>query len=264
MTAAERVGLLEDEAIVVDEAALELSGLDHPDTDIMPYAARIAAITSRVISIAGNCTSAVDRARALARVIAVEEGLIGDQADFENPANADLISVLDRRRGLPVALAILYVGVARRIGWRVDALNMPGHILTRLGREPSAAVQDPFNSGAILGEEAIAFRFGLGRVGGEFPAPLSNRSILLRLLNNPAARALQAGDRDRALVLYERMTALAPSFAALWWERARLELRLERTEKARASLAALLETTRDRALRGKAFAALSTMARPEG
>ena len=69
-------------------------------------------------------------------MFADEFGFAGDADSYDAPLNADLIRVLDRRRGLPVSLSLLYVAAARRIGWTAHALNTPysgGHILDRHG-----------------------------------------------------------------------------------------------------------------------------------
>ena len=59
------------------------------------------------------------------------------------------------------------------------------------------------------------------------------------------------------------MTVLAPRLASLWWERARLEQLLGRNRAARASLAAMLETTHDAALTRRIHAALAALARSD-
>ncbi len=65
----------------------------------------------------------------------------------------------------------------------------------------------------------------------------------------------------RALTLHERMTLIAPGFTGLWWERARLEQLTGQLAAARASLGAMLETTRDASVRGRIHAALTALAR---
>ena len=197
-----------------------------------------------------------------------DDGPVG-QHDHPRPhadGPADLVAVIDRRRGLPVALSILYVAVARRVGWPAEPLNMPGHVLVRIGREPDSVIVDPFDGGAILDGKGLSSL--VARVVGshatvepEHLAPLGNRAVLVRLLSNQAARARRAGNLERALVLHERMTSFAPSFTGLWWERARLEQLLGRVRTARASLGAMLETTRDPALRSRIRAALDALAR---
>lgn len=261
-----QIGLLEDEAIQLDEAALALAALDHPALDLNRYVDRLAFMAAQLISRAAGAISAHDRALLLRDVIADEHGFGGDRETYEDPANADFIAALERRRGLPVTLAILYVSLARKIGWSADALNMPGHVLIRIGLEPGSVIQDPFNRGAIMNDERLEALLAsvLGHKADPEPehfASLSNRAVLVRLLTNQAARSRRAGDAERALQLYERMTTLAPSFTGLWWERARLEQLLGRVHSARNSLTAMLETTRDPKLIARIEAALSTLAR---
>ncbi len=264
--AIQRLGLLDDEAIPLDEAALLVATLDHPHIDIDDYLDQIAGMAAQLLARGQRAVGGRERAELLAELIHRDYGYHGDSADYDNPANADLIAVIDRRRGLPVALSVVYVAVARRIGWAADPLNMPGHVLVRLGREPDAVILDPFDGGALLDGAGLARL--IARVVGshatvepEHLTALSNRAVLVRLLSNQAARARRAGDLDRALVLHERMTSFAPSFTGLWWERARLEQLLGRARSARASLGAMLETTRDPALRSRIRAALDALAR---
>jgi uncharacterized protein HemY len=89
---------------------------------------------------------------------------------------------------------------------------------------------------------------------------MSNRAVLLRLLLNQATRAERAGDFERALILYQRMTAVAPGSGHGWWERARLELMHDDVPGARSSLSAMLEMTRDPATRTHIAAALDSIA----
>ncbi|MCA3254809.1 MAG: transglutaminase family protein [Alphaproteobacteria bacterium] len=259
------LGLLDDEAILLDEAALALAALDNPDADLAAYRRQIALWTARLLARDAG-VGAADRARALAAVLADEGGFVGDDRTYDDPANADLIRVIDRRRGLPVALAILYVALARRVGWTAEALNVPGHVLIRIGADADSVLVDPFDRGRILAAHDVRELLArmLGRDARPEPAhfaALGNCSTLVRLLSNQATRARQAGDVARALELHERMTAIAPAFSGLWWERARLEQLLGRVVDARASLSSMLETTRDPALRRRIAAALDALAR---
>jgi regulator of sirC expression with transglutaminase-like and TPR domain len=209
---------------------------------------------------------AAARAAALTTLLADAEGFTGDSAQYEAPENADLLSVMERRRGLPIALAILYVGLARRVGWQAEVLGVPGHVLVAVGGAGTAIVLDPFNDGRMLSAEGVRTiatkTIGRhGTIGRDHVAPLANREALVRLLMNPASRAARQGDDARALTLYRRMTLVAPSMPALWWERARLERLAGDTAAARASLAAMLETTRDPALRSRIQAAVDALTR---
>jgi regulator of sirC expression with transglutaminase-like and TPR domain len=259
------IGLLEDEAVLLDEAALQLATLDHPDTDFAPYRNILDTMTERLATIGRGAQSGSDQAAALVRVIAGDYGFDGDSRTYDDPANADLIRVIDRRRGLPVALAIVYVSQARRLGWDIDVLNTPGHVLVRLGQETTPILIDPFDHGSAVGPERLhaILRSALGPDAtptSEHVAALSNRGILVRLIMNQAVRAERDGDDERALTLYRRMTIISPGLPHGWWERTRLELAAGDRDAARGSLGAMLEITRDPALRTHVFAALDAIA----
>jgi regulator of sirC expression with transglutaminase-like and TPR domain len=261
------LGLLDDEAITLDAAALELAALDHPDVDVAPYVSTLEEISERLQTNVASARTAKQRADVLSELLAAQFGFQGDRDTYDDPANADLIQVLDRRRGLPVSLSILYVAAARRVGWEADALNTPGHVLVRIGREPDQVLVDPFGGGALVHPTQLAAllagALGPGAApGAEHLAPMSNRSVLVRLLTNQATRAEAAEDTARALTLYERMTTIAPSHGHAWWERARLELVEGEVGAARASLSAMLEVTRDPTIRAHVTAALDALAGP--
>jgi regulator of sirC expression with transglutaminase-like and TPR domain len=242
-------GLLEDEQIPLDLAALALSELDHPGADLQTYSTLLQDISSRLKEAGTNASRPVDRAAVLAKVLHDELNFTGDIANYDAPLNGDLIRVLDRRLGLPVSLSILYVAAARRIGWSAVPLNTPGHVLVRLGEE-DAVVIDPFNGGEIVkADQLLALLDRAAGAGSVVSAaqsgPMSNRDTLVRLLMNQATRAEGAKDSGRAMTLYQRMTLIAPDNPDGWWSLARLQLGAGMIDQARKSLSAMLEITRD-------------------
>jgi regulator of sirC expression with transglutaminase-like and TPR domain len=89
---------------------------------------------------------------------------------------------------------------------------------------------------------------------------MSNREVLIRLLQNQASRAEQARDYERAITVYERMKTVAPDYPQGWSSLARLQLMFGATEPARASLIALLEIAGDPAARAQICEALGSLA----
>jgi regulator of sirC expression with transglutaminase-like and TPR domain len=259
----ETIGLLDDEDIELDLAALALSELDHQGIDLVPYGALLRDIGDRLETVGWRAQTPEQQGAALAQVLGEDFGFLGDLESYDAPLNTDLVRVLDRRRGLPVSLAILYVAAARRMGWTADALNTPGHVLVRVGDAPGALI-DPFSGGRPVSREGLAALL-LGALGPdtaprpEHIAPMSNRGVLVRLLLNQASRAEGAGDPLRALTLYDRMTLVAPDNPDGWWERARLQLQMQDVDAARASLSAMLEVTRDGDRRQLVVAALGAL-----
>ncbi|RYD82935.1 MAG: tetratricopeptide repeat protein [Sphingomonadales bacterium] len=261
------LGLLDDEEIDLDIAALELSALDHDGIDLAPYVAALDDFESELRDADGSdsAESGAEQADVLARILAVQNGFVGDNATYDAPLNADMIRVIDRRKGLPVSLSILYVALARRLGWEAEALNTPGHVLVRVGPKDDPVVIDPFHDGAVVSPVALVnlIRRSLGpnaTLDQMHLAPMSNRMVLVRLLLNQATRAEQGGDSARALIIYERMVEVAPSNGQGWWDLARLQLAAGRIEDARISLSAMLEITRDAGHRAHISAALEKLA----
>lgn len=86
------------------------------------------------IRLEGPANRLDDRLRILRRVLVVQHKYHGDDEQLNDVRNANLIHVIDRRRGLPVALGIIYMHVAEKLGWPMEGLDFPGHFFVRLSR----------------------------------------------------------------------------------------------------------------------------------
>jgi regulator of sirC expression with transglutaminase-like and TPR domain len=208
--ALKRIGLLDDDAVPLGEAALLLASLDHPALDLKPYRSHLDELAKAVGARLGPVRHPHACAAGLAEIIANGHGYFGDSLSYDDPQNADIIRVIDRRRGLPVALGLLYLETAHRLGVPAQGLNAPGHFIIAIGQGEHAVVSDPFNGGVVLGPVQAEGRPGL--------SPVSRRDVLLRLLNNLRSRAKEP---QRSLSLCERMILLAPKRPDLWLDVAR-------------------------------------------
>ena len=259
------IGLIEDEDILLDLASLALSHLDHENMDIARYLAELEEIEDRVCHEGRSAFLPGERAAVLSRVLHGELGFVGDAEGYDAPINADFIRVLDRKRGLPIALSILYVAIARRAGWSAYVLNLPGNVLVQMG-EKNPVVIDPFAGGGLVSQRKIAAlcRACLGEEGDASALDalrMSNRDVLARLLNNQAVRAENENDPRRALAVYQRITRIAPGALDAWQKLARLQLAFNDVERARASLLAMSEVAPDKETRDRimdAFEALES------
>lgn len=68
----------------------------------------------------------------LNEVLYQQWGFKGNTADYYNPLNSFLGTVLQQRRGIPISMAALYSGVLRRLGVESHGTRFPGHFLLRV------------------------------------------------------------------------------------------------------------------------------------
>jgi regulator of sirC expression with transglutaminase-like and TPR domain len=141
--------------------------------------------------------------------------------------------VIERRRGLPVALGILWLHTARAAGWACHGVDFPGHFLLALSSGGAQLVLDVFHGGAAM--DARALRGLIKRVEGAqaelrpgILRPMGNRAVLLRLQNNIKLRRMAAGDMEGAVACTEDMLRIAPDEAGQWREAAQMHERLGR------------------------------------
>jgi len=204
-------------------AALMLASLDHPGVPLGPYRAHLDDIANLARVEAALIATAEDGARLMSNLMASRFGYDGDRLTYDDPRNADLLEVITRRRGMPVALGILYMHAARAAGLSASGLNTPAHFLLLLAKDGTEALIDPFNAGTTLDPGRIGTppRMG-GHEGAYLVEPVSDTDVLLRLQNNLKIRALEKGKRERALEIAKRMALIGPKKAELWLDLARL------------------------------------------
>lgn len=242
-TALKRIAEQADDAIDVAEAALLFAALDLPSSDLSFYREHVRDIAEAVGEAAekntlGDHPSPEDMAATLNRVIVDDLQYNGDEDTYDDLDNANLIRVIDRRRGLPVALGILYLSAARAQGWAAAGLNFPGHFLIRLeSRDGRRVIIDPFHKGRIMG--APELRELLKVVSGpgvELEAghyrPVANRDVLIRLQNNVKTRRLDLGRIGDAVEAVENMLLLMPESLSLWREGGVLHMRAGHMKRA--------------------------------
>ena len=221
-----RIGHVADEDIDLGEAALALALLDCPGTDLAPYRAHLSTMANDLAAIVdemGGAQMLEDKIAALHRLLVGVHGYQGDTETYSDLQNANLIRVIDRRQGLPVALGILIMVAARSQGWTLVGLSFPGHFLVRLDDGPARQILDPFDGVSPRDprelREMLKQTMGLeAELTAEHYAPVSNREVLLRLQNNLKLRHLSTDQPEKALRVVEDMLLFAPEHIGLWRE----------------------------------------------
>jgi regulator of sirC expression with transglutaminase-like and TPR domain len=224
-----------DSEIDLAEAALALASFDRPNVAPERYREHLALLARDVadrFAEAGTADTIEGRCVSINEILYVQEAYRGDDATYDDIQNANLMRVIDRRRGLPVALGILYLHAGRAQGWQVDGIAFPGHFLIRVDREGERAIVDPFNRGRTC--DAAELRRLIKAAAGneaelapEFFEPVGNIDILLRLQNNLKIRHIRMGELAKAADAVDRMLLVAPARAELWRDAAMIHVRLD-------------------------------------
>ena len=242
--ALDAIGHLPDVEIDIAGAALQLARIDEPDRDWQAAGRHLSDLAREAFDLARDLRTenALVRARGLATLITGRHRYCGDTDTYDDPANANLIQVIERRRGLPVALGVIWLHCTRTVGWGAHGLDFPGHFLLGLESHPATRgrsatsqqlVIDVFAGGVPL--EAKDLRALLKHVAGPSVElqpgvlqPMSARRVLLRLQENVRVRRLRHEDILGALACTEDMLRIAPDNAALWREAALMNQRAGR------------------------------------
>ena len=212
-------GAASDETFPLFEASLACAVHEDPSRD--PELARVMARQAAERLSAHMATSPIDEA--LAETMAGDLRLTGDLMTYDHPANTDIISVWERRKGLPVALGVLYLDAARRCGLPVAGVDFPGHFLLRVESDEGPFAIDPFAEGRVVLPSELTRRALLAGLTPDVAdrldrlmAPVSDRAVLIRLQNNIFARAVAAKDYPRAERSALRRALLDPADHHPW------------------------------------------------
>ncbi len=194
-------------------AAWAIAQHELPEAELLAGEATIDKLASAVR--AGASSGAADAVLAHLHDVMFEvAGFGGNREDYYNPTNSYLPDVLRKRRGLPIALVLVYQRVAAEVGLVVHGVNAPGHFLAEVeldGGKRSMYV-DPFYGGGAL-DQAEAFTRIAEATGQavdpkpELLARATPRQWLARMLHNLQA-ALAAAGRDRDVFAMQELEQL--------------------------------------------------------
>ena len=205
---------LPDERINLAEATLLIAATEYPRLDVAAYLEKIDRIADVARDRIAFAVDDSDYISALNTTLFEDYDFKGNLENYYDPRNSYFNEVIDRRTGIPITLSVLYIEVARRIGFAVEGVGMPGHFIVRHQGAEKTIYIDPFNSGRVLGErgfEELVAKSGGGRKGlqPEHLLPVTKRQILTRMLANLLGIYAQS-DHRRALAIIERILLIQP------------------------------------------------------
>jgi regulator of sirC expression with transglutaminase-like and TPR domain len=231
-------------------AALAVAQDEYPALRPEVYLAKLDECAARARGFAGGESDPYRLIASINYVLFNQEGFRGNQGDYYDPRNSFLNDVIERKKGIPITLSVLYLEVAERVGLKLRGVGFPGHFLVKYEGSDEEIVIDPFDKGEVRTfEDLQTLLDGLyaGKVAlrPEFLAPVTHRQIIHRMLNNLKGIYLSEENLLKALSAAERLVILEPSSAPEIRDRGMLYLKLECFQQAIGDLETYLRLAPD-------------------
>ncbi len=139
-------------------------------------------------------------------------GFSGETEQYYDPRNSDLLSVLDRRKGIPISMAVVLMALGRRVGLNVEGVAFPGHFLARIGG-PEGIFVDPFTRGMMMDQPSLErlLRKQLGPsavLQSQHFEIATHSAIAQRMLGNLYAIYNARREHSFALIVADRLFSL--------------------------------------------------------
>ena len=217
------------------EGALILAAEVRPEVDVasgLEVVAEIAERTRPLVDAASTPSAAVE---SLNHALFELERFRGNHDQYDDPRNSFLDEVLERRRGLPITLSVVYVEVARQLGLEAYGIGFPGHFLAKVvgvsDLPDREMIIDPF-FGKVLSLDDCADRVRAAAgdhvdLDFDWLRPVTAVEIYVRMLNNLKMGYLRQGDGLGALGCFDRVVVLLPDAAYEFRDRGMLLERMD-------------------------------------
>jgi regulator of sirC expression with transglutaminase-like and TPR domain len=198
-------------------ACMLLAKDEYPKLDCQALMDEFNALCTRARKNLSNTTDFLERLAALVKFIHAAENFHGNALDFDNPKNSYLNDLLQRKSGIPISLALIYIELGKHCDIEFQPVGFPGHFLLSVTVGSGVLVLDPFYFGKALGFEELRHRLRANLTEAEeiaddlvFDAirPCSERQMFIRMLLNLRSIYREHDDSERYLRVLNRLVLL--------------------------------------------------------
>jgi regulator of sirC expression with transglutaminase-like and TPR domain len=216
------------EDLPLTETALAIAQVVDPALDLATVQSDIDRLAATLKARLPADSGQVHKLRLLTRYFFHELGFAGNVNDYYDPTNSYLPRVLERRRGIPISLAILLMEIGHQIGLPLRGVSFPGHFLVKLKVRAGDLYLDPM-TGDSLSREQLEERLSefIAALERESDGPrvaresfdialmqamreASSREIVARMLRNLKGIYHGRQDYEHLLEIQHRLVVLLP------------------------------------------------------
>lgn len=248
------------------DAALLIAAQIQPELDVKVYQQQLENMAENMRS---RIDAGMDEQACIKQVNAFfygELGFSGDKDNYYLPDNSLLNKVIERRRGIPISLAVIYLKLANAAGLDAYGIGFPGHYLLGVHAEPENIILDPFDQGHILNRSQL--RNMLQQLAHEKAddvvleknlMPAAKVDTVVRMLRNLKQIYIEAQQVEFALSCIEMILSLLPEAPDELRDRGMIYQHIEYTRGAIKDLTRYLELVPDAEERGVIEALLDSL-----
>lgn len=206
------------------ELGLLVAKLEYVDLNVEKERENFRALADTVRKSVPQLGKTRERTLSLVKCFTQELGFRGDTNNYYDPRNSFLNDVYVRRKGIPITLSLIFMGLAREVGLHALGVSFPGHFLVKIlpicedegPMETSQLFVDTFEGGRILGLEDCKDRLeewtrGLLPFGPEVMRVSHPRDIVSRMLRNLRAIYSEKEDLPRLYWVLSSLIYLCPT-----------------------------------------------------
>jgi regulator of sirC expression with transglutaminase-like and TPR domain len=189
----------------LETGTLLLARTVTPMLDINESRASLDEMAARCRELISEPSTNREKCRVINRVLFHEWGFRGNVEHYTDPMNSFIDKVLERRKGNPISLSVLYLLVAERLGLPLEPVGLPGHFVVGCYADETPFFIDPFDQGLFRDSDEV---FALLRSNHISPkpsdlAPTTIREVLCRSCRSLANQYSAASDLARAQIFSE-------------------------------------------------------------
>lgn len=198
--------------------ALLIAQSEYPELDIAAYLHQLDEMADRVREQLEATTLPEQHIAELNRYLFEEKGFTGNTDNYYALGNNFLNIVLEKKTGIPITLAVVYIEVGRRAGLPLVGVNFPGHFLVKYRLEHLDILLDVFENGVLMTEDTLRSKLQANfeesvSLESSMLAEATDKEILARILRNLTRAYTLLEKYDQAVTAAERITWLLPEAA---------------------------------------------------